>query len=141
MTAISPPARISGEDHAPVAKTIKLAALLIAAFFALLPAVLYRQFLGLVPSVTVENAKEILAEPGTSAIPFRESPALEQWAVVVTGFGVKPLYTVLALLLVVVSASKVARPGCPALGHTMFFHRRELLRGELFDLRRSFRPV
>jgi rhodanese-related sulfurtransferase len=43
-----------------------------------------------------------LASGQTAAIPFRESPCLEQWSVVVTGFGVKPLYTVLALVLGVI---------------------------------------
>jgi rhodanese-related sulfurtransferase len=35
-----------------------------------------------------------------TALPFRESPRYEQWAAVLTGFGVKPLYMTLALLLV-----------------------------------------
>lgn len=38
----------------------------------------------------------------TSGLPFRESPRLEQWAAVITGFVVKPLYTTLSFALVVV---------------------------------------
>ena len=43
-----------------------------------------------------------LASGKTAALPFRESPWPEQWAVVLTGFVVKPVYTVLALVLFVV---------------------------------------
>ena len=43
-----------------------------------------------------------LASGQTVGLPFRESPRLEQWAVAVTGLGVKPFYTVLSLALVVV---------------------------------------
>lgn len=35
-------------------------------------------------------------------VPFRESPLLDQWAAVITGFAVKPAYTLLSLLLVIV---------------------------------------
>jgi rhodanese-related sulfurtransferase len=35
-------------------------------------------------------------------LPMRESPPLEQWAAVVSGLIVKPLYTVVALLLIVI---------------------------------------
>jgi rhodanese-related sulfurtransferase len=40
------------------------------------------------------------ASGATSALPFREAPAYEQWAAVVTGFGVKPVYMLLSLVLV-----------------------------------------
>ena len=43
-----------------------------------------------------------LASGRTAGLPFRESSWLEQWAVVLTGFVVKPVYTVLALALFVV---------------------------------------
>lgn len=43
-----------------------------------------------------------LASGRTAGLPFRESPWLEQWAVVLTGFAVKPFYTILSLVLAVV---------------------------------------
>jgi rhodanese-related sulfurtransferase len=46
----------------------------------------------------------------TRNLPTRESPPLEQWAAVVTGLMIKPLYTVLAFLLVVRTWSPFAGP-------------------------------
>lgn len=43
-----------------------------------------------------------LASGEAVGLPFRESSWLEQWAVVLTGFAVKPLYTILSLLLFIV---------------------------------------
>ena len=42
-----------------------------------------------------------LANGETSGLPFRPSSLLEQWAAVVSGFLVKPFYTLLSLILVV----------------------------------------
>ena len=43
-----------------------------------------------------------LASGQTARLPFRQSPRLEQWAVVLTGFVAKPVYTVLSFVLVVI---------------------------------------
>ncbi len=42
-----------------------------------------------------------LASGRTAGMPFRESSPAEEWAIVLTGFGVKPFYTVLSLALVI----------------------------------------
>jgi rhodanese-related sulfurtransferase len=43
-----------------------------------------------------------LASGQTAGLPFRDSSGLEQWAMVLTGFVIKPVYTVLALAVFVV---------------------------------------
>lgn len=43
-----------------------------------------------------------LASGQAVGLPFRESSWLEQWAVVLTGFGVKPLYTIISLVLFII---------------------------------------
>lgn len=43
-----------------------------------------------------------LAAGASAGLPYRESTWLEQWAVVLTGFVVKPIYTTLALVLALV---------------------------------------
>jgi hypothetical protein len=67
-------------------KAVALAAA-IAVVAGILPLWEYWYFVGRVPSVT---------------LPFRESSLLEQWALVLTGFVVKPLYMLLALGLAAV---------------------------------------
>lgn len=82
----------------PVPLAIRRIALLLIVFFGLLPVILYWQFGGRAPGVAPETAAELLAD----GLPFRESTLLEQWAVVLTGYGVKPFYSVLSLVLVVI---------------------------------------
>jgi len=66
---------------------------LLAILGGVLPVLGYWGVLGRVPTATPENLSEL---------PHRESPALEEWTAVLTGFVVKPLYMTLSLLLVVV---------------------------------------
>jgi rhodanese-related sulfurtransferase len=49
-----------------------------------------------------EYARLKLASGELRSMPFRESAGLEQWAAILGAFGIKPAYTVLCLLLIVV---------------------------------------
>ena len=50
-----------------------------------------------------EYARVKLASGETRSMPFKEASGLEQWAAILGGFGIKPAYTLLCLLLIVVS--------------------------------------
>ncbi len=39
---------------------------------------------------------------GNDPIPFRESPAYEQWAIFVTGFVIKPIYMLISLVMIII---------------------------------------
>ncbi len=97
---------------------------LVAALLGWLPVILYWQFpepppRAAAPAETVIQDRQVPgatqdhppaseaspARPAPAALPdlpFRDSPASEQWAAVISGFVVKPVYTLLSLVLIIV---------------------------------------
>lgn len=86
---------------------VRLVTVLLAVVGAMPPIILYWAMVARVPTVSGEKPCtlglcQLRARSGeVHGLPVRDSPLLEQWAAVATGFVVKPLYTAVSLLLVV----------------------------------------
>ncbi len=108
----------------PASQRIRWVMCLVAALLGLLPVILHWQFKEPQPRAAA-RAETVIQDrnvPGAAQasppasgaspvrpapaalpdLPFRDSPACEQWAAVISGFVVKPVYTLLSLVLIIV---------------------------------------
>jgi len=89
-----------------VSPRIRLTVVLLIVFGGLVPIASYRWVIGRVPSVAAEDANgrtdDADAQRAFAHVPFRETSLVEQVATVVAAFVIKPVYTLLALVLTVV---------------------------------------